>query len=164
MKKSDTFASIMPKVIDIMATRRVFFAIIAPAEITAGGEGIAMSDKPAQQLRRQKYIPEFPPRRGERFPPMWGFIPHVRGRFRSNAYRDGISMDIDSSGHLLFLSSARKISTNIYFYFSISIICSNFAADFAVLGKIRCQGLKGMLRECLWQKRKITTRKYYIIR
>ena len=41
----------MPKVIDITATRRVFFAIIAPAEITAGGEGIAMSDKPAQQLR-----------------------------------------------------------------------------------------------------------------
>lgn len=44
-------------------------------------------------------------------------------------------MYIDSSGHLLFHSSARKISTNIYFYFSISIICSNFAADFAVLGK-----------------------------
>lgn len=51
-------------------------------------------------------------------------------------------MEIDSSGHILFLSSARKISTNIYFYFSISIICSNFAADFAILGKIRCQGPK----------------------
>ena len=47
-----------------------------------------MSDESAQQLRRQKYIPEFPPRRGERFPLMWGFIPHVRGRFRSNAYRE----------------------------------------------------------------------------
>ena len=141
-----------------------FLSSSPSAEITAGGEGIAMSDESAQQLRRQKYIPEFPPRRGERFPLMWGFIPHVRGRFRSNAYRDGISMEIDSSGHLLFHLSARKISTNIYFYFSISIICSNFAADFAVLGKIRCQGLKGMLRECLWQKRKITIRKYYIIR
>ena len=105
------------------------------AEITAGGEGIAMSDESAQQLRRQKYIPEFPPRRGERFPLMWGFIPHVRGRFRSNAHRDGISMEIDSSGHLLFHSSARKISTNIYFYFSISIICSNFAAAFCRIGQ-----------------------------
>lgn len=62
----------MPKVIDIMATRRVFFAIIAPAEITAGGEGIAMSDKPAQQLRRQKNIPEFSPT-------AWGTVPHNVG-------------------------------------------------------------------------------------
>ncbi|WP_288772794.1 hypothetical protein [uncultured Prevotella sp.] len=51
MKKSDTFASIMPKVIDIMATRRVFLPSSPSAEITAGGEGIAMSDESAQQLR-----------------------------------------------------------------------------------------------------------------
>ena len=63
-------------------------------------------------------------------------------------------MDIDLSGHLIFHSSDSKISTNIYFYFSISIICSNFAADFAVLGKIQRQGLKGMLRKCLWRKKK----------
>ena len=63
-------------------------------------------------------------------------------------------MDIDLSGRLLFHSSDSKISTNIYFYFSISIICSNFAADFAVLGKIQRQGLKGMLRKRLWRKKK----------
>ena len=56
-----------------MATRRVFFAIIAPAEITAGGEGIAMSDKPAQQLRRQKNIPEFSPTAWGTVPPNVGF-------------------------------------------------------------------------------------------
>ena len=71
-----------------MATRRVFFAIIASAEITAGGEGIAMSDKQPNNYGDKKISLNFPPRRGERFPPMWGFIPHVRGRFRSNAYRE----------------------------------------------------------------------------
>ena len=164
MKKSDTFASIMPKVIDIMATRRVFLPSSPRQRLPQAVKGLLCRMNQPNNYGDKKISLNFPPRRGERFPLMWGFIPHVRGRFRSNAYRDGISMDIDSSGHLLFHSSARKISTNIYFYFSISIICSNFAADFAVLGKIRCQGQKGMLRECLWQKRKITIRKYYIIR
>ena len=73
MKKSDTFASIMPKVIDIMATRRVFLPSSPSAEITAGGEGIAMSDEPAQQLRRQKNIPEFSPTAWGTVPPNVGF-------------------------------------------------------------------------------------------
>ena len=61
----------MPKVIDIMATRRVFLPSSPSAEITAGGEGIAMSDKPAQ--RRQKYIPEFSPTAWGTVPPNVGF-------------------------------------------------------------------------------------------
>ena len=47
----------MPKVIDIMATRRVFLSSSPSAEITAGGGGIAMSDVISPTITATKIYP-----------------------------------------------------------------------------------------------------------